>query len=157
MPWRIMGKWSHSSTFIDLGTRWRWVVSFTLLPLYPRGKGRRYSLDRRLGGPQSRSGRWGEEKNLALPGMEPGRGRPARSPLLYCLSYPDSDCCVNNRFLLKINNGKYGAGHKISRSTFEKLLFSALGLTYIPVFGCYVNTIKCGLFIHYRLGLYDHV
>jgi hypothetical protein len=23
---------------LDLGTRWRWVVSFTLRPLYPRGK-----------------------------------------------------------------------------------------------------------------------
>jgi hypothetical protein len=32
-------------------------------PLY-----RRHPLDRRLGGPQIRSGRWGEEKNLAVPG-----------------------------------------------------------------------------------------
>jgi hypothetical protein len=28
-------------------------------------------LDRRLGGPQSQSGRRGEENNLALPGIEP--------------------------------------------------------------------------------------
>jgi hypothetical protein len=35
------------------------MVSFTSLPLYP--------LDRRVGG------RYGEEKNLALPGIEPGR------------------------------------------------------------------------------------
>jgi hypothetical protein len=35
------------------------VVSFTLHPLYPR-----YPLYRRLGGPQSRSGRHGEEKIL---------------------------------------------------------------------------------------------
>jgi hypothetical protein len=40
------------------------VVSFTPLPLYPRGKNPRYLLDRRLGGPQSRSGRHGEEKIL---------------------------------------------------------------------------------------------
>jgi hypothetical protein len=39
------------------------VVSFTPRPLYTR-----YPLDRRLGGPQSRSGRRGEEKVL-----EPGR------------------------------------------------------------------------------------
>jgi hypothetical protein len=40
------------------------VVSFTPLPLIPRGKSPRYSLERRLGGPQSRSGLRGEEKNL---------------------------------------------------------------------------------------------
>jgi hypothetical protein len=33
-------------------------------PLYPRGNSPRYALDRRLGGPQSRSGRRGEEKIL---------------------------------------------------------------------------------------------
>jgi hypothetical protein len=40
---------------LDLGARWRWVVSFTLRPLYPQGKSPWYTLDRRLGGPQSRS------------------------------------------------------------------------------------------------------
>jgi hypothetical protein len=40
-------------------------------PLYPRGKSSRYPFDRRLGGPQSRSGRGGEEKNSQpLPGLE---------------------------------------------------------------------------------------
>jgi hypothetical protein len=58
-------------SFFDLGTRWRWVVSFTPLPLYPQGKSPWYPLDRRLGGPQSRSGRWGEEKNSQpQPGIE---------------------------------------------------------------------------------------
>jgi hypothetical protein len=38
-----------SSTILDLGTRWRRVVSFT-----PREKAPRYPLDMRLGGPQSR-------------------------------------------------------------------------------------------------------
>jgi hypothetical protein len=46
--------------FLDLGTSWRWVVNFTPRPLYPRGKSPRYPMDRRLGGPQSRSGRFGE-------------------------------------------------------------------------------------------------
>jgi hypothetical protein len=39
----------------DLGTRWMWVVSFTPRPLHPQGKSPRYPLNRRLGGPQSRS------------------------------------------------------------------------------------------------------
>jgi hypothetical protein len=50
--------------FLDLGTSWRWVVSLTPQPLYPRGKSPRYPLDRRLGGPQSQSGKFEEEKIL---------------------------------------------------------------------------------------------
>jgi hypothetical protein len=52
---------------LDFGTRWRWVVSFTLQPLYSQGKSPWYPSDRRLGGPQSRSGRDGEEKNSQPP------------------------------------------------------------------------------------------
>jgi hypothetical protein len=38
----------------------------------PQGKSCWYPLDRRLGGPRSRSGRGGEEKNSqSLPGLEP--------------------------------------------------------------------------------------
>jgi hypothetical protein len=38
----------------------------------PQGKNPWYPSDRRLGGPQSRSGRRGEEKNFQpLPGLEP--------------------------------------------------------------------------------------
>jgi hypothetical protein len=47
------------------------VVSFTSPLLYLQGKSPRYSLDRRLGGLQSRSGRCGEAKNSQpLPGIE---------------------------------------------------------------------------------------
>jgi hypothetical protein len=57
---------------LDLGTRWRCVVSFTLRPLFPQGKSSWYPLDRRLGGPQSRSVCCSEEKNSQpLPGLEP--------------------------------------------------------------------------------------
>jgi hypothetical protein len=35
--WRHRGEWRYSSTILDLGTRWNWVVSFKPLPLYPRG------------------------------------------------------------------------------------------------------------------------
>jgi hypothetical protein len=55
---------------LKLGARWRWVVSFTPRPLYPR-----YQLDRRLGWPERRSGRGDEGKNTQ-PCLE---FRPARS------------------------------------------------------------------------------
>jgi hypothetical protein len=63
MPWRCIGEWRNSFINLDFGTWWGWVVSFTPLPLYPQ-----FSLDMRLGGPQSRSGHFGEEKHLAPTG-----------------------------------------------------------------------------------------
>jgi len=49
----------------NLGTRWNWVVNF--MP----GKKLRYQLNMRLGGPHSRSRRFGEEKAcFLLPGFE---------------------------------------------------------------------------------------
>jgi hypothetical protein len=79
-----MGEWRHTYTILALGSRLRWVVSFTSLPLYPQENSLRYPLDTRLGGAQSRSGRYGEKKNLS-PCRESNLGR---SPLLYQLSYP---------------------------------------------------------------------
>jgi hypothetical protein len=38
--------------YLDLGTSWRWVVSFTPQLLYHQKKSPWYPLDRRLGGPQ---------------------------------------------------------------------------------------------------------
>jgi hypothetical protein len=57
------------------------VISFTPQSLYPQGKNPWYPLNRRLGGPQSRSGHGGEEKNSqSPPGIEPRNpDRPARS------------------------------------------------------------------------------
>jgi hypothetical protein len=46
--------------FLDLGTSLKCVVSITPRLLYPRRKSPRYPLDARLGGPQNRSGRRGE-------------------------------------------------------------------------------------------------
>jgi hypothetical protein len=88
MPWREMGKWKYSSTFLGLGTRWRWVVSFTTLPLYPWGKSPQYPSDGRLGEPQSRSERCEEVKILHC--RESNPGHPAHSLSLYRLSYPNS-------------------------------------------------------------------
>jgi hypothetical protein len=36
MPWRRLREWRYSSTILDHGTCWRWVVSFTPRPLYRR-------------------------------------------------------------------------------------------------------------------------
>jgi hypothetical protein len=78
---------------LDLGTRWRRVVRFTRRLLYPQAKSLWYSLDRRLGGLQSRSGRGGEEKNSQLlPGLEPPIIQPVaqRCPLFNnALRYED--------------------------------------------------------------------
>jgi hypothetical protein len=67
-----MREWRYNSTILDLGTRWRRVVSFKPLLFYPQGKSPQYPLDGRLGGPQSLPGRYGEEKNLTLPRIKPG-------------------------------------------------------------------------------------
>jgi hypothetical protein len=54
----------------------------------PRGNGPRYPLYRRLGGPQSRSGRGGEQKNSQiLPGLEPP-DHQAHSAALYHRAIP---------------------------------------------------------------------
>jgi hypothetical protein len=54
--------------FFYYGTRRRSVGNFTPRLLNTRGKSPRYPLGRWLGGPQSRSGRRGGEKNLAPTG-----------------------------------------------------------------------------------------
>jgi hypothetical protein len=85
------GSESITSLILDLGTRWRWVISFTPRPLYLQGRSPWYPLDRRLGGSQSRSGRGGEEKFPASAGyrtLEPRSSSP--SPALYRLSYHGS-------------------------------------------------------------------
>jgi hypothetical protein len=60
------GSGSIAPIIRNLGARWRWVVSFTLRPLYPRAKRPLYMLDRRLSGPQSRFGRGVKEKCVEL-------------------------------------------------------------------------------------------
>jgi hypothetical protein len=75
-----MGEWRYSSTILDHGTRWRWVISFTPRLLYPWGKRPRYPLDRRLGGPQSLSVRCGEEQNLAPAGTRARAVHPVAIP-----------------------------------------------------------------------------
>jgi hypothetical protein len=47
---------------LDLGTRWRWVFSFTPQPFYPQGKSPKA---------QSQSGRGDEKNSQSLPEFEP--------------------------------------------------------------------------------------
>ena len=58
---------------LNLGTRWEWLTS-RLGRLRP-WKERQYLLSRRLRGPQSQSGRFGEEKNLSHLLDRPARTR----------------------------------------------------------------------------------
>jgi hypothetical protein len=48
-----MREWRYRSTFLDLGTSWRSVATFTLLPIYPQGNRPRYPLNKSLGGHQT--------------------------------------------------------------------------------------------------------
>jgi hypothetical protein len=76
---------------LDLGTSWRWVISFTPRLLYYRGKSPLYPLNRRRVESKYLSGQHEEEKIF---GYAENRtlslGRPARSQSVYRLRYPGS-------------------------------------------------------------------
>jgi hypothetical protein len=79
-------------SFFDLGTRWRWVVSFTPRLLYSQRKSSQYPLDGRLDGPKSCSGCGGGEKN-SHPRRESNPRTPIVKPVaqsLYRMSYHGS-------------------------------------------------------------------
>jgi len=46
----VLRKQSTAPPILNLGVRWRWVVSSTPRPFYPLGKNCRYSLDSTIGG-----------------------------------------------------------------------------------------------------------
>jgi hypothetical protein len=59
-PWRRMKEWRYSSITLKLDTKWRLLVSFTLLPLYICGKSPQYPFHESLSGPRSESRRRGD-------------------------------------------------------------------------------------------------
>jgi hypothetical protein len=70
---QIIVKWGNegrAARILDLGNRWRWVLSFTTRPLYPQENCSQYPFDRKIGGPQSRSGLCEGGKMLPLTGFE---------------------------------------------------------------------------------------
>jgi hypothetical protein len=93
----VLGEWRHSPTHSLTSTLDGLGGKLHAPAALPQGKSPWYPLDRKMDGPQSRSGRGGEEKNSQpLPGIEPQNpDRPARSPALYRLSYHGS-------FMLKV-------------------------------------------------------
>jgi hypothetical protein len=56
----VRGRGGIAASILNLGARWRWVVRFTLRPLYSRGKSPQFQLD----GSQCRSGKC-EKKNIS--------------------------------------------------------------------------------------------
>jgi hypothetical protein len=77
--------------FLDLGTSWRWMVSFNPRPLYPR---ERTPGTHCIGGwvdPRVGLDNMVKWKFFTLPGLEPRPlSRPASSQSLYRLRYPGS-------------------------------------------------------------------
>jgi hypothetical protein len=94
--------------FLDLGTSWRWMVSFTLLPLYLRGKSPFIHWIVGWVGPRFRLDDVEKRKFVTLPGLKlRPLGRPARSQSLYRLRYPGENTaylmfCLNNIKLYKV-------------------------------------------------------
>jgi len=67
----------------------------------PQGKSSWYPLDRRLGGPQNRSGSGGKEKNSqALPGLEP----PIIQPVDECYTTGVLLNCLKGFIVTKVNS-----------------------------------------------------
>jgi hypothetical protein len=73
--------WRCGAIILDLGTRWKWVASFTTQQLYPQGMIPRHPSDRSPGGPRSLSGQCKQEYFTLV-------GDRTRSPSLYRLKYP---------------------------------------------------------------------
>jgi hypothetical protein len=100
---------------LHLGTRWRWVVSFTPRPLYPQGKNPLYPLDKTLGEPKNSSGHGGEEKSSQpLPEIEPWNPNHPASSLVAILT--DRPCHKLSPVEISINDLRTGLLISMSRS-----------------------------------------
>jgi hypothetical protein len=109
---------------LDLGTKWRWVFTFMPRPLYSQGKSPWYPLERRLDGPQSRSGHGGEEKNYQpLPGLEPS-DHPARSSALYHWATPAPMLIIKSLWIVIVTfkYGRYFASFSSRRPWLKRMI-----------------------------------
>jgi hypothetical protein len=76
--WRCIGKWMYSSKF-SWPQEYLEMITYTPRSLHPLRKGPSYPLDRRLSGPQKRSGLHGKEKFLATTGTRTPTSRSSSS------------------------------------------------------------------------------
>jgi hypothetical protein len=105
---RYWGSGGIAPRVLNLSARRRLVARFTYRPLYLRGKSPQYIFDRRLGVPQSRSGRGGEEKNICPAGNK--SGRPARSSVTILTELPRFHAPPQSVFeaILRLSCTRYG-------------------------------------------------
>jgi hypothetical protein len=80
----VLGSGDTVPCILNIGTRWRWVVSFTPRPIYSRGKSSWYPLQWRLGGSPEPVWTWWEKSRI-LPGMKPQPPSPWPS---HCTELP---------------------------------------------------------------------
>jgi hypothetical protein len=80
-----MGEWWCNSTILVLGTEWRWVASFTPLPLYGRETVPRNHGTRDWVVPRTHLDVTEKRQIIFLPGIKPSSS--VRSSSLYWLSY----------------------------------------------------------------------
>lgn len=67
---RHVDEWRYRSTILNLGSRWRLMIGFTLLSSFARVQSHQYSLSSSLVGAKGVFGRFGVEKTpLSLPGI----------------------------------------------------------------------------------------
>jgi hypothetical protein len=141
--------------FLDLGTSLRWVVSFKLQPPYSRGKSPWYPLDRRQGGPQSRSRRRGENSWLH-------RNSNSNPLTVQPVASRYTDCAIPPSLLLVLIQPlffKAAGGDCLRRQIWRKLVWkdilgqNAQEINYISVpFSAYFS-----YFEKIKVGLWDHV
>jgi hypothetical protein len=66
-----MGKWRYSSIIFDLGTTWRWMISFMSSLLHPRGRAPDTHWIGGSVGPRDNLGSMGKRNLLLLSRTEP--------------------------------------------------------------------------------------
>jgi hypothetical protein len=83
---KTYGEWRYSSTILELGIKWRWVVSFTSRPLYFKERTTGTHWIGGLIGPRASLDIAEYRKSLSLASYRTP-GRPASVQSLYRLSY----------------------------------------------------------------------